>query len=335
MRRHVGEIRNKKQPMKYIVYCTTNLKNGKVYIGVHKTQTPYEFDGYLGCGVKVPTKVDKPFKINNPDTPFKKAVNKYGYKSFYRTLIAVFDNENEAYELEKILVNKDFVSNKNSYNIGLGGNQPSPQVRQVLQYSIDGKFIKLWESITEASNNLFISIPDIISSCIERQISAGGFVWRYTSDNDPKEQIIVRSRVPSNKGDINALPVVQYSRCGYKMRRFISIAEAAMHLNIPQQNISACCNSYINNKSAGGYQWRFESDNIELLTPLDSKTHVKPVLQIQNGEVVAEYKSSREAAKSIGVEGQHRTIRKACTTNTMYKGYFWKFKVEDMIYEVK
>ena len=32
--------------MKYIVYKTTNLVNNYIYIGVHKTNTPYEFDGY-------------------------------------------------------------------------------------------------------------------------------------------------------------------------------------------------------------------------------------------------------------------------------------------------
>ena len=43
--------------MKYIVYLTKNLKstiNGlnRIYIGVHKTENPNIFDGYLGCGVK-------------------------------------------------------------------------------------------------------------------------------------------------------------------------------------------------------------------------------------------------------------------------------------------
>ena len=38
--------------MKYIVYLTTNIVNKKIYVGVHKTETPETFDHYLGCGIK-------------------------------------------------------------------------------------------------------------------------------------------------------------------------------------------------------------------------------------------------------------------------------------------
>ena len=50
--------------MKYIVYCTMCTENGKIYIGVHKTKTPEEFDGYIGNGIKVN------WNIKNPHTAF-------------------------------------------------------------------------------------------------------------------------------------------------------------------------------------------------------------------------------------------------------------------------
>lgn len=33
--------------MKHIVYKTINLDNNKIYIGVHQTEIPEIFDGYL------------------------------------------------------------------------------------------------------------------------------------------------------------------------------------------------------------------------------------------------------------------------------------------------
>lgn len=39
--------------MKYIVYITINTKNNKLYIGVHSTEDPTLFDGYIGCGVNI------------------------------------------------------------------------------------------------------------------------------------------------------------------------------------------------------------------------------------------------------------------------------------------
>ena len=37
--------------MKYIVYKTTCSVNNKIYIGVHCTEDPDIFDGYIGDGI--------------------------------------------------------------------------------------------------------------------------------------------------------------------------------------------------------------------------------------------------------------------------------------------
>ena len=39
--------------MKYIVYKTTNLINSYIYIGVHKTIDPEQWDYYLGNGIDI------------------------------------------------------------------------------------------------------------------------------------------------------------------------------------------------------------------------------------------------------------------------------------------
>lgn len=39
--------------MKYIVYQTINTVNNKIYIGVHGTEDPETFDGYIGNGIDI------------------------------------------------------------------------------------------------------------------------------------------------------------------------------------------------------------------------------------------------------------------------------------------
>ena len=105
--------------MKYIVYITINLCNGKFYIGVHRTN-PNTFDGYIGCGIYRASQATKDYTLH-------KAVRKYGYENFKRTIIKIFpDNEEgrkQAFELEAILVNETLLKSKSTYNTALGGRE--------------------------------------------------------------------------------------------------------------------------------------------------------------------------------------------------------------------
>lgn len=47
----------------YIIYKTTNLVNGKFYVGQHY-QKSSEFDGYLGSGIKILNAIKKYGKEN-------------------------------------------------------------------------------------------------------------------------------------------------------------------------------------------------------------------------------------------------------------------------------
>ena len=86
--------------MKFIVYCTTNIVNKKIYIGVHKTENPDKFDGYLGCSVRA----TQPSTYMNPKTAFQYAVKKYGTDKFSRSILYVYDTAEEAFNKEKELV---------------------------------------------------------------------------------------------------------------------------------------------------------------------------------------------------------------------------------------
>lgn len=89
----------------HIVYKTECLVTGKYYIGVHSTDNLD--DGYLGSGKLL-----------------KLAINKYGVENFQKTILAMFDERNEALVYEKSLVNVEALDDIMCYNLCEGGGSP-------------------------------------------------------------------------------------------------------------------------------------------------------------------------------------------------------------------
>lgn len=88
--------------MYYFIYETTNIINGKKYRGYHGTSDIN--DGYLGSGPIL-----------------KKAIKKYGKENFVREILEFCSSIDEVAEKEKIYVNKEWVKNKETYNLQIGG----------------------------------------------------------------------------------------------------------------------------------------------------------------------------------------------------------------------
>ena len=88
--------------MKHTIYETVCLINNKRYIGYHATKNPE--DDYLGSGKYL-----------------KKAIKKYGRENFKKNVLYIFETRDEALGKEREIVNEDFVSNENTYNLKVGG----------------------------------------------------------------------------------------------------------------------------------------------------------------------------------------------------------------------
>ena len=112
--------------MRFIVYLTTNLTNGKKYIGSHATEDIN--DGYLGSG-----------RI------FLKALQKYGKENFKREILHECENIHQARKLEapniikyKTLVPKGYNVNENG-GWGYNGITHGPLTRKRISEALKGK----------------------------------------------------------------------------------------------------------------------------------------------------------------------------------------------------
>jgi hypothetical protein len=88
--------------MYHILYKTTNIVNGKYYIGVHSTNNLD--DGYLGSGI---------YLLNS--------ISKYGKKNFKREILESFESREELFEREKHIVNEDLRKDRLCMNLKNGG----------------------------------------------------------------------------------------------------------------------------------------------------------------------------------------------------------------------
>jgi hypothetical protein len=86
----------------YVIYKTTNLINGRYYIGKH--QTVNLDDNYYGSGKLILL-----------------AIKKYGIKNFQKELLFVFDTEAEMNNKEIEMVSEKFIKDRYNYNCGVGG----------------------------------------------------------------------------------------------------------------------------------------------------------------------------------------------------------------------
>lgn len=88
--------------MYHIVYQTTNLINGKIYVGKHSTENLN--DGYLGSGLAL-----------------EAAIKKYGRNNFKQVPLMLCETEDQAYRCEEAIVTQEFVRREDTYNEVIGG----------------------------------------------------------------------------------------------------------------------------------------------------------------------------------------------------------------------
>lgn len=299
--------------MKYIIYKTTNLVNGKIYIGYHQTETPDEFDGYLGCGVNLNFRRS----LLSNRTPIQKAIKKYGPENFKRETLQVLDTLEEARAAEAAIVTPEFLKRADTYNAALGGQGCSDCGRKtVCQYSLDGFFIKEWYSINTAAREFKCSGSCIGKVALDKTPSLG-YLW---SENRLECLDLSEYHIDENK-EITYL----YDKNGIFIKAFVSQTEYAKYIQSDQDVISTAikgcytCNGYyISNTKYEVYP-----------IPKKHTTNDKIYEYDLEGKFVKEWENSRAVYKAFNINTYQLSTK--IRLHSPYLGHLWSYEKHDFI----
>ena len=262
---------------KGIIYKYTS-PSGKVYIGQTVDEKKRRND-FLNVG-----KAYAGDKIN-------KAREKYGPENFKYEIISIISATSieelsdlldfgEQYYIEK------YDSCKSGYNLLKGGSSirdwkktqeqvekqrisllnyykenDSSSNKAVLQYTLEGDFIKEWKSASEADRELGYKVGNVSKICLGKGYSAMGFMWRYKESEDFPYKIEPCKVIGTTKKHSGLL---QLNSDGTLVREWKNAVEATKELGIKSASaISEVCRG--KRKSAAGFIWRYK-EKVKLIS---------------------------------------------------------------------
>lgn len=348
-----------KQKLYYGVIYKYTFPNGKVYIG--QTINPRSRKSQHLCE-----------STGARNVAFWRAYKKYGYAD-YEEIEIVEEPTKEALcdrlnSLEESYIEEYRSTDpKYGYNLTSGGkvfivneegrkhmSEARKDKLSVLQYDLNGNFVKEYESTTSAARALGVKPTAIWCCCcgshtgkrVKKAQIVKGYSFRFKKDY-PSVPSWIDLKLSSNKKK-----VLQFSKDGVFIKEWNSILDAQEGTCTHESGIRQCC--YGKYRQSNGYMWRFKDDfddipsQIEPIRPKVKRSfpkltkeqiekakrtyrekYSKAVYQFSfDGEFLAEYPSLDDAARVFGGDGA--TICNACKrqkSKTAY-GFQWRYKEE-------
>lgn len=125
--------------------------------------------------------------------------------------------------------------------------------KQVNQYSLNGKYIKTWNSIAEIESECGYNSKAINNSCRMKTKSSCGFQWRYTNECYGTSDITPCCEPTNKQKQIN-----QFALTGEFIKTWDSIADIKNVCGYEKSCICMCCKG--KKQSAYGYMWRYADE---------------------------------------------------------------------------
>lgn len=326
---------SKNKHTSYVVYCHTNLIDGKKYIGVTSNSVPSYRYGKNGNKYK-------------QCVYFYNAIQKHGWSNFSHEILKSGLSKDEASEWEKYYIKLfDTQNQEHGYNIqeggiSSGGMSPegferfisasiSANKKPIVSFDRSGKRLKEFESITEAANYYGVSDSGIEAALNQENKTCKKMLFRFASDVQEfcdmpvwylHEKVYVRHYKEGKHWKTR--PVVLFDKDGKKMREFDSSQECAEYLGVFHGSVSSVingrhptvCGCYVRRKEDVGDADSITTDGISL------KKNKKVVMLDESESIVREFESLREAARFIG--GDHKALKNAAIKGRVYYGKKWR-----------
>lgn len=266
------------------LYKVINKINGNIYIGITTRSIKKRWEEHIKDSFN--------YYSRSYNYHFHRAIRKYGIENF------IIEQLDKAYSLEELKNQEIYYINKydtynNGYNSTRGGEFSSNKI-PVVQLTLDGIFIKEWDSMTKAETEL--NITDISSNCTGKKKSSGGFLWIYKEDY--KNGI---RKVYENINDYNRKSIIQLDLQGLFIKEWASAREIERELGFGYKNISLCCLG--KTKKAYDFMWVFSNEYKKSAKPTKYiNRHYKPTILLDlKGNYIKTFESAIYASQELGI----------------------------------
>lgn len=251
------------------IYRRQIVATGKYYIGKHNGNNI----NYIGSGIEF--KKDYKIYVKNKKLDLIEEILEY-----------VNDiselNKREVYWLNKFdVINNSLYYNKTNKSYGVCKTEEhtkikqslaSPKRKKIIQYDLEGNFIKIWDCMSDVTRQLNIETGDLTCVCQGKQKTAGGFQWKYfIIDNKVKIEAVsyirteefkqnlsikLKGKPSSMKGIYKYQPILQYDLEGNFIKEYINPMEAVNNDRKKVKNLITCLKN--RQKTAYGFIWKYK-----------------------------------------------------------------------------
>lgn len=228
-----------------IIYKITNKVTNQVYIGQTSKTLNQRWEQHKKEAKEALDGIRQSFPL------FHRMIIKYGENNFTPEILEECQNS-ELDIKEKYWINY-YDSYNNGYNSTIGGQKKIKEKinhgAAVIQYTLEGQFLKIFNTVQEAADEVRIHPSNIRKCCNGNTKSSGGFKWEWQQGLKKEEKTIEIARKNNKK-------VFQYDMKGNLIAEYDNVKTAADSVGISKTGIYNCCLG--KQKTSGGYLWTYK-----------------------------------------------------------------------------